>query len=66
MSEIRVEPKPRRSVLPYVLGLLLVVAIAVAVWYFMERSESSQPGDAQVAPMTAPPPATRSDTSSGI
>jgi hypothetical protein len=64
MSEIRIEPKPRRSALPFVLGLLLVVAIAVAVWYFMERSRSPEPGDAQVAPMTAPPPA-RVDTSSG-
>ena len=58
MSEIKIEPKPRRSALPYVLGLLLVVAIAVAVWYFMSRSEAGNAGDAQAAPMTAPPAAT--------
>lgn len=58
MSEIRIEPKPRRSPLPYILGLLLVVAIAVAVWFFMERR------DVGGAPATAAPPA--ADTASGI
>jgi len=65
MSEIRIEPKPRRSALPLVLGLLFVVVIAAGVWYFMQRRDAPAPGDAQVAPMTAPPPPARMDTSSG-
>ena len=65
MSEIRIEPKPRRSALPYLLGLLLVAAIAVAVWFLMERNGAPDVGDAEAAPMTAPitaPPPTTADT----
>jgi hypothetical protein len=61
MSEIKIEPKPRRSPLPYILGLLLVVAIAVAVWFIMERREAD---GTEAAPATAPPAAV--DTTSGI
>ena len=61
MTQINIEPRPRRSALPYVLGLLLVAVIALAVWFFLVRDgATAEPFDS-----VAPPPAA-TDTSSGI
>lgn len=62
MAQINIEPRPRRSVLPFVIGLLLVAAIAVGVVYFMGRDglswndEGAAPA-AETSPIDAAPPA---------
>jgi hypothetical protein len=59
MAEIRIEPRPRRSAVPFLIGMLLVAAIAVGVWYFMARDAGT--ADAPYG-ATPAPAATTPDT----
>jgi hypothetical protein len=58
MAEIKIEPRPRRSALPFLIGMLLVAAIAVGVWYFLGRGAGMAEGVDPVAPPAATTPGT--------
>jgi hypothetical protein len=62
MAEINIEPRPRRSAIPFLLGMLIVAAIAVGVWYFMGRgalgTDSAADAPEMAEPAGTPPPDT--------
>jgi hypothetical protein len=62
MAEINIEPRPRRSALPFLIGMLIVAAIAVGVWYFMGRPAIGPVGEDTTPGATAPAPTTSPDT----
>lgn len=63
MAEINIEPRPRRSALPFLIGMLIVAAIAVGVWYFMGRGGLGPAGLDDTPAATTPAPTTPPDTS---
>jgi hypothetical protein len=60
MAKIEIERKPRRSLLPLLLALVLIAAVAVGLYYYMERqrAESPAPVDDRPVPPGAMDPRT--------
>jgi hypothetical protein len=60
MAKIEIERKPERNPWPLVLGLVRLVAVGAAIWWFALRDrmagpEMVMPGDTAAA-FSAPPP----------
>jgi hypothetical protein len=62
MAQINIEPRRRRSALPFLIGMLLVAAIAVGVWYFMGRDRLRSDDGAATSPAVTAPGGGAADT----
>lgn len=54
MTRIEVERKRSRSIWPLLLALVLVAAVAVGVWYYMQQDSANVAEDAVPGQMAPP------------
>lgn len=52
MAQINIEPRPKRGLLPYILAVIVIAAVAAAVYVYLNRG-----GMRGVEDRTAPPAA---------
>lgn len=50
MAKIEIERKPRRSLVPLLLALVVIAAVAVGIYYYLERQRAVVPADTAPVP----------------
>jgi hypothetical protein len=50
MTEIKLEHRPKRSMLPVILAILIVAALAVVVYFYLDRGGLADDPGAPVQP----------------